>query len=203
MAKLTKAARYLIERDPAMARIITSGRPFQTSSEGDLYLDLLESIMSQQLSVSAAATIFRRFLDLFPGRYPQPRALARMTPARLRTAGVSRQKAGYLRNVAVFALKGGLDSKTLGAKTDDEVVEHLSQIKGVGRWTAEMLLMFSLGRPDIFPADDLGIQIAMKRLYGLRGSGRTLHKRMAKIADQWRPHRTLACKWLWRWRRTI
>lgn len=198
----TNAADHLRSRDPKLATIITDAKPFTAFCKPDLYSALLESIMSQQLSVKAADTIHGRFLDLFPDRVPDPKLLSKMTDEHLRTAGVSRQKAGYVRNVAAFALQHDLSHAALKKMTDDELIALLTQIKGVGRWTVEMLLMFPLNRPDVFPADDLGIQNAMKMLYNLRGKGRALHKRMFAIAETWRPHRTLACKFLWRWRST-
>lgn len=197
----TSPEEYLAARDAKLATILC-GEPFKAYRNADLYSALLESIMSQQLSVKAADTIHRRFLDLFPGRFPDPKLLSKMTDEHLRTAGVSRQKAGYVRNVAAFALKHDLSHAALKKLSDDELIALLTQIKGVGRWTVEMLLMFPLNRPDVFPADDLGIQNAMKKLYNLRGKGRALHKRMFAIADAWRPNRTLACKYLWRWRST-
>lgn len=197
----SSAEAHLKTRDPKLATIITGG-PFKARRNADLYLDLVESILSQQLSIKAAATIHGRFLDLFPDRHPDPRRLRAMGAARLRRAGVSRQKAGYLRNVAAFALEHDLSRAALRKLGDDELIALLTQIKGVGRWTVEMLLMFPLNRPDVFPADDLGIQIAMKKLYGLRGEGPKLRGRMAAIAERWRPHRSLACKYLWRSRRT-
>lgn len=203
MAQPRDPYRWLAARDPKLRRIVRAGPPFRVPRRPNLYLDLLESIVSQQLSVRAAATIFDRFLDLFPARNPKPARLERMSEAALRRAGVSRQKAGYLRNVAAFSRGGGLEIARLRRMSDEDVLAHLTRIQGVGRWTAEMLLMFSLGRPDVFPADDLGIQIAMKKLYGLRGRGRPLKSRMIRIAERWRPHRTLACKCLWRWRSTI
>lgn len=198
MTSLRNAAAELRRRDPVLARIVTDAPPFRRYAAPDLYLDLLESIVSQQLSVKAAETIFGRFAALFPGGYPAPLRLVKMSDARLRSAGVSRQKAGYLRNVAAFAIGGGMDAVRIAAMTDDEVIAHLTRIKGVGRWTVEMLLMFPLDRPDVFPVDDVGIQQAMISLYRLRAKGRRLHARMREIAEAWRPHRTLACKYLWR-----
>lgn len=196
-----KPSEHLKAADPVLARIVVE-YPFKVSRGSDIYLDLLESILSQQLSVKAAATIHERFLDLFPQRYPEPQRLRALSDEALRVAGVSRQKAGYVRNVAAFAADRGLDRKRLARLTDDEVIMHLTQIKGVGRWTVEMLLMFSLHRPDVFPVDDLGIQVAMKKLYRLRSEGRALRQRMEQIAEAWRPYRTHACKCLWRWRHT-
>jgi DNA-3-methyladenine glycosylase II len=191
-----------LARDPAMRRVLQVVKEPYPQRQGDPYTALLEAIMSQQLSGKAAQTIYNRFLDLFPGRHPDPRRLVKMTPAKMRTAGVSRQKAGYIRNVALFAIQRGLDRKHLDAMTDDEAVAFLTQIKGVGRWTVEMLLMFDLGRPDVLPLDDLGIQTAMKDLFNLRGKGRKLHKRMAECAEPWRPYRSYACMLLWRWKST-
>jgi DNA-3-methyladenine glycosylase II len=113
-----------------------------------------------------------------------------MSPARLRTAGVSRQKAGYLKSVARFELRHGFDHRRLRRMSDEDLVLHLTQIKGVGRWTAEMILMFPLNRPDVLPVDDLGLQNAMKKLYGLRG----------RVGECWRPWRSIACKYLWMWK---
>lgn len=198
-AMKTSAEDHLRACDARLAPIV-AGTPFKAYRGGDIYRDLLESILSQQLSVKAAATIFDRFLGLFPGRDPSPRRVLAMPEERLRAAGVSRQKAGYMKNVAAFALENDLSRAALRRLDDDEIVALLTRIKGVGRWTVEMLLMFPLNRPDVFPVDDLGIQIAMQRLYGLRGKGPALRKRMIAIAAAWRPHRTLACKYLWRWR---
>ena len=189
-----------LARDPAMRRVLrVVDRPYPQQGR-DPYTALIEAIMSQQLSGKAAATIHGRFLDLFARRYPDPKLLARMTPAQLRKAGVSRQKAGYVKNVAAFALEHGLDRKHLSRLSDDEIIEHLTQIKGVGRWTVEMLLMFDLGRPDVLPVDDLGIQQAMQKLYGIRAKGRKLHAPMAKLAEPWRPYRSYACMLLWQWK---
>lgn len=200
MTRPSAAARYLAQRDPTLARIITTKDPFRLYADADAYLDLLQSVVSQQLSVRAADTIFRRFLDLFPRRNPTPARLLRLRMERLRSAGVSRQKAEYLKAVATFAQRGHLDSRLLQRMDDEQVIAHLTAIRGVGRWTAEMLLMFSLNRPDVFPVDDLGIQSAMRDLYKLRGDGPRFKARLGRIAETWRPHRTLACKYLWRWR---
>ncbi len=193
------ALEHLAARDLKLAALLV-GPPFKAYRHPDLYRDLLESIVSQQLSIKAAATIFGRFLALFPGRQPTPRRVLALKLTQLRAAGLSRQKAGYLRNVAAFALRHDVSRAALHRLSDDEVIALLTQIKGVGRWTAEMLLMFPLDRHDVLPLDDLGIQLAMKKLYGLRGRGRGLHRRMVALAEVWRPHRTLACKYLWRWR---
>jgi DNA-3-methyladenine glycosylase II len=200
MSAPSDTRRYLARRDPRLKVVLDQiGVPTWTS-RAPVYEALLESILSQQLSVKAAATIHRRFLDLFPHRRPDPRRLARMSPGRLRAAGVSRQKAGYLRDVARFALRHDLGRRRLGRMSDEEIVECLTRIKGVGRWTVEMLLMFNLGRPDVFPVDDLGIRQTMIRLYRIRAAGRPLRARLERIAEAWRPFRSYACFALWRWK---
>ncbi len=196
---MNKAVAYLAQRDARLAGIL-NGPPFKAPGESELFLDLIESIMSQQLSGSAASTIHGRFCRLFPAQRPTPRRLLKLTADQLRAAGVSRQKAGYLHNVADFFLKHDLSHAALQKLDDESIVALLTQIKGVGRWTVEMLLMFPLNRPDVLPVDDLGIQLAIKQLYGLRTSGPRLRKRMQALAESWRPHRSLACKYLWRWR---
>jgi DNA-3-methyladenine glycosylase II len=166
----------------------------------DVYFALLESIVSQQLSVKAADTIFRRFLLLFDNGYPDAGKLMHLDETTLRSAGLSGQKVAYLQNVARFSLESGLSYEKISALTDEELLAYLTQIKGVGKWTVEMLMMFVLQRPDVFPVDDLGIQNAMKKIYGLTGTGKELKTKMLATAEAWRPHRTLACRYLWRWK---
>jgi len=167
-----------------------------------IYYDLLDSIVSQQLSVKVASVIFNRFCTLFPDNYPHPELVVALEPEQLRSVGLSGQKAGYLQNVAAFFLKNDLENHPWDTMSDAEIIDFLSQIKGVGEWTVQMLLMFTLERPDIFPIDDLGIQQAMIRLYGLTERGKALKKRMVALAEPWQPHRTLASRYLWRWKDT-
>jgi DNA-3-methyladenine glycosylase II len=190
-----------LSQDPALQSIIEQiEMPEQSPTERDVYWALLESITSQQLSVKAADTIFKRFLALFPDQYPSPELLIVLEIEQMRAVGLSQQKSSYLKNVAQFALDKGLDWQTLQTKTDSEVIDYLTVIKGVGKWTVEMILMFTLHRPDVFPIDDLGIQNAMVKLYNLSSSGKELKKDMLKIAENWSPYRTLACRYLWRWK---
>jgi DNA-3-methyladenine glycosylase II len=187
----------ILGKDPVLATIIKQGRPLTSSRSEDLYYKLLSAIVSQQLSTKAAATIFKRFTEFFPDNYPHPELVLAATDEMLRSVGLSFQKIGYVRNVAAFAAAGKLDHATIDALEDEALILHLTQIKGVGRWTVEMLLMFALERPDVFPVDDLGIQNAMKRHYSLEESGKTLRMRMQQIAENWRPYRTIASKYLW------
>jgi len=168
---------------------------------GKVYFDLLESIVSQQLSVKVADVIFKRFLSLFSNNYPNPNLVVAIEFDKLRSVGLSGQKASYLQNVAKFALENDLEKMDWASMSDEEIVSFLTQIKGVGKWTVQMLLMFTLARPDIFPVDDLGIQQGMQRLFKIEEQNpRLLKIRMTELAKPWRPWRTVACRYLWRWK---
>lgn len=194
---ITEEMLAVFNQDPVLSAIIAKGAPLRSSRSEDLYYKLLSSIVSQQLSTKVAATIFRRFTQLFPDQYPLPQLVLDASDELLRSAGLSFQKIGYVRNVAAFAADCNLNHATIDAMEDEILIKHLTQIKGVGRWTVEMLLMFALERPDVFPVDDLGIQNAMKRHYGLEESGKALRLKMQEIAENWRPYRTVASKYLW------
>ncbi|MCC9168105.1 DNA-3-methyladenine glycosylase family protein [Pontibacter harenae] len=196
-AMLTPEAKAILVQDPVLAEIIRNTPPLQSRKSTDLYFRLLSAIVSQQLSTKVAATIFRRFTELFPENYPHPDQVLALSDETLRGAGLSFQKLGYIRNVAQFAAAGNLTHDTIDAMPDEDLIKHLTQIKGVGRWTVEMLLMFALERPDVLPLDDLGIQNAIKRHYNLEETGKALKARMVEIAENWRPFRTIACKYLW------
>ena len=192
---------HLVNRDRRLKSVIQLCPYPKSRKNPDIYMSLLSSIVSQQLSVKVADTIFNRFLDLYPDRYPQPKQLRRTPVSRLRAAGLSQQKAQYLKNVAAFSLEDdGLDYQKLKRRTDEELIEHLTRIKGVGQWTVEMLLMFPFDRKDVFPVDDLGIQQAIKKLYRLEHEGRELKRKMLSISDNWKPYRSIVCKFLWHWK---
>ncbi|QCR22430.1 DNA-3-methyladenine glycosylase [Pontibacter sp. SGAir0037] len=193
-----QAALALLRQDPVMAQIIAATPPLISSRSEDIYYKLLGSIVSQQLSTKVAATIFRRFTELFPDQYPNPELVLAAADEALRSAGLSFQKLNYIRNVAAFAAAGNLSHATIDAMEDEQLIQHLTQLKGVGRWTVEMLLMFALERPDVMPLDDLGIQNAMKKHYGLEGKGKALRQDMLQVSEAWRPYRTIACKYLWK-----
>ena len=211
-----------LAKDPVMARLIAETPAPKIFNEyaDDVYLALLESIVSQQISVKAADAIFARFRAQFPDNYPQADALLLKTTEELRSAGLSSQKIKYLQSVAEFSLgksdvspaheraaheRTPLDRAHLDTMTDEEIVQYLLPIKGVGRWTVEMLLMFVLDRPDVFPIDDLVIRQRMIRAYPERTQGLTgkaLYRVLQDIAEPWRPYRTTACRYLWRWKPT-
>lgn len=187
-------------RDPKLGKVIATTDVTWPDAGEDIYFNLIRAIVYQQLSGKAAATIHGRFLELFPEAYPYPEPLLDLDLPALRSAGLSRQKASYIQNVAEFFQRENLVGKDLADMPDDEVIQYLTQIKGVGRWTVEMLLMFTLNRPDVLPLDDLGIQQAIQQLYGFEARGRVLRERMQKIAEPWRPYRTYASLYLWRWK---
>ncbi len=189
-----------LRKDKALKKVIDKVGIIKTGKNQDLFIALLSAIVSQQLSVKAADTIWGRFEALFKDGIPTAKAVLKLSDDKLRSVGLSYQKAGYLKNIATFSIEQTLDYKLLKKKTDDELVEYLVQIKGVGRWTVEMLLMFSLNREDVFPKDDLGIQNGMKKLYNLTSEKKALLKEMEEIAEAWRPHRTLACRYIWRYK---
>lgn len=202
---MTPDALNHLRQDATLARIIDqTDIPTSVSDwTNDLYLALLESIVSQQISVKAADAIFGRFRGLFPDRYPHADALLLLSTEELRSAGLSGQKVNYLRSVAEFSLANELSIDYVNGLSDEEVVQYLIPIRGVGRWTVEMLLLFVLDRPDVFPIDDLVIRQRMMRAYpeqtaGL--TGRALYAALHAIADQWSPYRSTASKYLWRWR---
>jgi DNA-3-methyladenine glycosylase II len=190
-----------LSRDKKMKSLIAAHGPVKLSRHKNVCHLLCASIMSQQLAVPVARTIKRRFLDLFGGQVPGPGEILAVQHERLRAIGLSNAKASYIHNVARFALERGLDARTLGKMNDEEAIAYLTEIKGVGRWTVEMLLMFTLGREDVFSLGDGGLRAAIRKLYGLRaGNKKALDKKMTAIAEQWKPYRTFACMHLWKFK---
>lgn len=169
---------------------------FEPRAQGTHFHALMRSIVYQQLSGKAASTILHRVLDLYNGKYPRPAQLLSTPEKSLREAGLSRQKLAYLRDLATKVESGEVPLSRVGRMPDEEVITHLTHIKGIGRWTAQMFLMFRLGRPDVLPELDLGIQNAIQRLYAL--PTRPTPKDVLRIGEPWRPHATIACWYLWR-----
>ena len=193
----TIARRHLMKVDPKLSLIIKRVGPCELHAVAprDPFEALCMSIASQQLSVKAAATIFGRFCDLFPGRTPTPERVMTLTDDEIRGVGFSRPKVSFIKDLAARVIDGRLDLKALKKPPDDEVMRQLVAVKGIGQWTAEIFLMFRLGRPDIFPADDLGLMNAVHRAYKLRK--RPDAKRLRALAETWRPHRSVAAWYLW------
>jgi DNA-3-methyladenine glycosylase II len=197
-ADFAKARRTLMRRDPRLAAIIRKykGRSLIDSPAVDPFSALVRTITAQQISTKAAATIHGRLVALMPGGLATPEALVALTDDQLRQAGLSRQKSAYLRDLCEKVTTGALPIASLEQLTDEEVIDAIVKVKGLGRWSAEMFLMFRLRRPDVLPVDDLGIVNAVRRLYGLRK--RPTPERLRKIGEAWRPYRTVACWYLWR-----
>jgi DNA-3-methyladenine glycosylase II len=190
-----------LAKDKKLGKLISQQDPFHLGKQKDIHHYLCASIMSQQLSTKVADTIHRRFLNLFEGRVPLAEEILSTPSESLRAIGLSNAKVSYVHNVARFAIEQGMDHRRLAKMTDEEVIEYLTRIKGVGRWTAEMLLMFGLGREDVFAVDDLGIQNAMIRLYKLdRTDKKTFREDLLRISKKWSPYRTYACLHLWHWK---
>ncbi|MCF6222292.1 MAG: hypothetical protein L3J34_01060 [Flavobacteriaceae bacterium] len=164
----------------------------------DIYFSLIQSIVSQQLSTKVARIIFNRLIDLFVDRYPKSDQLLVTEHEILRGIGLSNNKANYIKNVAEFSLQNDITFDYLNVKTDNEIIEYLTQIKGVGKWTVQMILMFPMDRPNVFPVDDLGIQNGMKRLYKIDLEKKELKLKLNEIAAQWHPYKTLASKYIWK-----
>jgi DNA-3-methyladenine glycosylase II len=190
------ARRHISKRDAVMRAIVKLCGPFELEARGKPYESLLRAILYQQLAGPAAAAIERRFLDLFGGGIPTPAQLADLDDAKFRSAGVSRQKMGYMRSLAQEFASGRLSDRTIARAPDDEVIEMVTQVKGIGRWTADMLLMFCMGRPDVLPVGDLGIRSSMMKAYGLAELPKP--SEMEEIAHPWRPYRSAGTWYLWR-----
>ena len=190
------ARRHIAKSDPVMRDIVKRVGPYALEVRGAPYESLLRAILYQQLAGPAAAAIERRFLAIFDDRIPASHELIAVGDERLRAAGVSRQKAGYMRSLAEHFDAGALSDRHLRRATDNDVIEHVTQVKGIGRWTADMLLLFCLGRPDILPVGDLGVRASMRDAYGLDDLPSPAE--MEEIAQPWRPYRSAATWYLWR-----
>ena len=190
-----------LSKDKKLKKLVESAEPHQLKKRKNICSYLCASIMSQQLSTKVATVIHNRFLALYGGKEPLPQQIIDTPFDKLRGIGLSNAKVNYVKNVAQFELDFGMDAKRLHKMDNEEVIAYLTQIKGVGRWTTEMLLMFALGREDVFAVDDLGIQNAMINLYKLDNSDRKkLREDMLRISKKWSPYRTYACLHLWQWK---
>jgi DNA-3-methyladenine glycosylase II len=193
-----------LSKDKKLSKLIAQQETFTLKSHKNICLRLCASIMSQQLSTKVAKVIYHRFLELYGGNEPTPEQIVVTPLETLRGIGLSNAKAQYVLNVAQFAIDHNLDDKRLKKMSNEEIIELLTQIKGVGRWTVEMLLMFTLGREDVFAVDDYGIQVAMKKIYKLDDSSKKeLREKMLKLSEKWSPFRTYACLHLWHYKDNV
>ena len=191
-----RGARYLKKRDKTLARIIEKVGYPELEITSDNYGSLIVSIISQQISWAAANSILGRFKKLYRGGFPTPRQYLRTDKSRILSAGISPQKFSYIRDLCERIEDGRLELDKFSKLPDNLIIEELDEVKGIGRWTAEMFLMFSLGRTDVFPMDDLGLKKAVQKVYRLKGI--PSRKKLEEISRKWQPYSSLASIYLWR-----
>jgi DNA-3-methyladenine glycosylase II len=190
-----------LSKDKKLKKIIALQEPYLLVSKKNVYLHLCGSIMSQQLNTKVAAVIYKRFLNLYKNKNPSPQQIIDTPFETLRSIGLSNAKTQYVQNVCRFFLDEKITDAKLHKMSNEEIIKYLSQIKGVGQWTVEMILMFTLGREDVFALDDLGIQQSFAKLYGLDASDKKgLKEKMVTLSAKWSPYRTYACRYLWGWK---
>jgi len=195
----SKAAKHLSRTDPVLAKVIRRVGPCTLAPRRDYFVLLCKAIYNQQLSIKVAAVLFGRFRDQFPGRRPTPAAVLKLLDGgeeAIKRCGLSRQKAVYLRDLAEHFVDGRVPTRKLSRMPDEAVIEALTAVNGVGRWTAEMFLMFVLNRPDVLPVDDLGLREGVRELFGLEA--RPTASEVTDLAEPWRPYRTIATWYVWR-----
>ena len=190
-----------LKKDKKLAKIISFQEKYMLAKRNNVHLHICASIISQQLSTKVAAVIYARFLTLFSKINPSPKDIVAVPFDELKSIGLSNAKTNYVINVCNFFIENKITDARLHKMEDEELIEFLTQIKGVGRWTAEMILMFTLGREDVFAVDDLGIQQAICKLYTIDATDKKVMKQqMLKISAKWSPYRTYACRYLWGWK---
>jgi DNA-3-methyladenine glycosylase II len=189
-----------LSTDPQLLRLFETAEPYELKLNTNVSLALYTSIINQQLSTKVANVIYNRFIGLFGGIEPAPQQVIDIPIEQLQSVGLSKSKAGYIKNVAQFDIDNGLDTAKLNQMTEEEIYKYVGAIKGIGQWTVHILLMFSLQREDVFIADDLGVQNAMAALFNLDKTDRKkLRKDIIELSEQWRPYRTFLCVHLWQW----
>jgi len=199
----TKQGLNQLKKDPILDEIISVLEDPKPIVSDGVYADLVKAIIYQQISTKAADKIYERFTALLDFDLQTPQKLLSIEFEALRAAGLSRQKASYVLNIAEFFVEEKITDNIWTSLSDQDIVDYLCQIKGVGKWTVEMMLIFTLGRPDVFPDRDYAIQMVIKDLYSLKTEMTALIKEINKIAENWRPHRTLATLYLWQWVRYL
>ena len=192
----TPALRHLSKVDPVMKAVVKRVGPCTLAPRGDPFISLCQAIFTQQVSTAVATVLFARFRKLFSRGTPTPKGVLRLTDDQMRLAGLSRQKMSYLRDMSERFSRGEIAVRDFPTMSDEEIVQALLPIKGVGRWTAEMFLIFVLNRPDVLPVDDLGVRKGVQTLYDLPELPSAA--RVIEIGEKWRPWRTVATWYLWR-----
>jgi DNA-3-methyladenine glycosylase II len=190
-----------LSKDKKLKKLIEAQEPFVLSIRKKVYLHLCSSILSQQLSTRVSEVLYHRFLNLYDGKEPTPQQILETPATIFRGIGFSNAKASYVHNVCRFFIDNKITDSSLYKLSNDEVLALLTQIKGVGNWTVEMILMFTLGREDIFAMDDLGLKHSVIKLYNIKETDKKLlREKIEKITLKWSPYRTYACKYLWGWK---
>jgi DNA-3-methyladenine glycosylase II len=190
-----------LSKDRKLKKLVEEQGEIKLRKHKNIPLRLCASIMAQQLSVKVAEVIYKRFLNLYGKNEPTPQQIVDTPHETLRGIGLSNAKVNYVKNVAAFAIENGMDEKKLSKMSDDEVIAYLMPIKGVGRWTVEMLLIFTLGREDVFALDDLGVQNGMIKYFAIDNSNKKLFREnMLRKSQKWSPYRSFVCLHLWGWK---
>ena len=193
-----------LSKDKKLKKIIDLQEPYVLKKRKPVWLDLCASIMSQQLNTKVAEVIYQRFLKLYRRKKPTLQLIIDTPFETLRGIGLSNAKTNYVKNVCTFFIEEKITDATLDNMSNEELIKYLSQIKGVGQWTVEMILMFTLGREDVLAMDDLGIQQSMAKLYGLdTRNKKELREKMLYHSAKWSPYRTYACRYLWGWKDNV
>jgi len=193
-----------LSKDKKLKKILTLQDKYVLTKQKKIYLHLCRSIISQQLSTKVAAVIFNRFLKLYKTKTPTLQQIIDTPIETLRSIGFSNAKANYVKNVCTFFIEEKITDAKLHKMSNESLIQYLTKIKGVGQWTVEMILMFTLGREDVFALDDLGIQQAIIKLYELEPlNKKELKIQMEQISERWKPYRTYACKYLWGWKDNV
>lgn len=196
MTKINESALSHLRKDKILRKIIDTTPLFPRVKKESVYHSLLGSIISQQLSTKAAATIHQRFLDIYDGK-PHPELVINTHHEQLRGCGLSNQKANYVKNLATYFLDQPIEKKYWNKFEDEEIIQMLSSIKGIGKWTVQMTLMFTLERPNVFPIDDLIIKNSVIHYYNLDRNDKDIIHNVNKIAEKWSPYRSFACFYFW------
>ncbi len=190
-----------LSKDKKLKKLIDSQPPFILKKRNKVYLRLCSSILSQQLSTTVAKVLFKRFLELYNGKEPTAKQILETSAETFRSIGFSNAKASYVHNVCRFFIDNKITDTQLLKMSNKEVIDLLTQIKGVGKWTAEMILMFTLGREDVFAMDDLGLKQSVIKLYNIKETDKKLlYQKIEKISLKWSPYRTYASRYLWNWK---
>ena len=195
-ADWTEALDHLCRVDPKLAAVIARAGPCTLKPGGDCFIALCRAIIAQQISGVVAKAITKRFKKLFSRSRPTPKLLLTLTDEQLRSAGLSRQKLSYLRDLAAHFAEGKVPTRRFSKMSDEEIIQSLIPVKGIGRWTAEMFLIFVLNRTDLLPVDDLGVRKGFQKVYSLKTEPKAA--KMIQIAEKWRPWRTVGSWYMWR-----